>query len=59
MISKKVYVIGGAPLGLALRTNLIEDGYYVTLIEAGNKLFSLAGTFNFYGIETENYYHFS
>ena len=31
---------------------LIENRYSVTLIKAGNKLFGLAGTFNYNGIET-------
>tara|TARA_B100000989_G_scaffold298903_1_gene290890 strand:+ start:2852 stop:4150 length:1299 start_codon:yes stop_codon:yes gene_type:complete len=58
MIKKKAYVIGGGPLGLALSTKLIEDGYSVIIIEASNKLLGLAGTFNYNDVDIEYYYHF-
>lgn len=55
---KKVYVIGGGPLGLGMAHEFLENNVAVTIIEAGPKLLGLADTFKHNGLEVEKYYHF-
>ena len=56
--SKKVYVIGGGPLGLGMAHEFLENNVGVTILEAGPKLLGLAETFERNGLEVEKFYHF-
>lgn len=55
---KKVYVIGGGPLGLGMAHEFLENNVAVTILEAGPKLLGLAETFERNGLEIEKFYHF-
>lgn len=56
--NKKVYVIGGGPLGLGMAHEFLENHVGVTILEAGPKLLGLAETFERNGLEVEKFYHF-
>ena len=57
-MGKKICVIGGGPMGLALTYRLLQHGHAVDLFEADDRLGGMSASFDFDGIRLERYYHF-
>jgi len=55
---KKIAVIGGGPMGLAVAYELTLQGYKPILFEADDRLGGMAACFDFEGMQLERYYHF-
>ena len=58
MDNRKIAIIGGGPMGLAVSYRLSELGYKTVLFEADDQLGGMTASINFSGIEIERYYHF-
>ena len=58
MGAKKVYIIGGGPLGLGIAHEFLQQKVSVEILEAGPALLGLAGTFKHESLPVEKYYHF-
>lgn len=56
--SKKIAILGGGPMGLAIAYELTLRGYKPILFEADDRLGGMAACFDFEGLEIERYYHF-
>jgi protoporphyrinogen oxidase len=54
---RKIGIIGGGMLGMALSGRLSSMGYKVSLIEANTELGGLAGTWQFGDIRWDRFYH--
>ncbi len=57
-MGKKMCVIGGGPMGLALAYRLLQHGHAVDLFEADDRLGGMSASFDFDGVRLERYYHF-
>tara|TARA_Y100001968_G_scaffold141817_1_gene129646 strand:+ start:22753 stop:24051 length:1299 start_codon:yes stop_codon:yes gene_type:complete len=55
---KKIAVIGGGPMGLAVAYELTLNGFQPILFEADDRLGGMAACFDFEGLQIERYYHF-
>ncbi len=53
----RVGIVGGGILGVSLALRLAQVGARVTVIERGDSLGGLAGTFDFNGHEVDRFYH--
>lgn len=54
----KIGIIGGGVMGLTAAYELAKQGGLVTLFEKQDDLGGLAGSFDWYGVPIEKYYHF-
>jgi protoporphyrinogen oxidase len=57
-LSRRVAVIGGGPMGLAVAYELCRLGHQPVLLEADDRLGGMAACFDFAGMRLERYYHF-
>ena len=55
---KKIAIIGGGPMGLAVAYEFSLKGYKPTIFEADDRLGGMAACFDFDGLMIERYYHF-
>ena len=55
---KKIAIIGGGPMGLAVAYELCLKGFKPVIYEADNRLGGMAACFDFDGLQIERYYHF-
>ena len=55
---KKIAILGGGPMGLAVAYELTLNGYKPILFEADDRLGGMAACFDFEGLKIERYYHF-
>tara|TARA_Y100000589_G_scaffold295215_1_gene301470 strand:+ start:121 stop:1428 length:1308 start_codon:yes stop_codon:yes gene_type:complete len=55
---KKIAIIGGGPMGLAVAYEFSLKGYKTTIFEADDRLGGMAACFDFDGLMIERYYHF-
>lgn len=56
--TRRIAVIGGGPMGLAIAYQLALEGCRPVLLEADDRLGGMAASFNFAGVPIERYYHF-
>jgi protoporphyrinogen oxidase len=57
-VKKRIAVLGGGPMGLAVAYELALQGFEPTLFEADDRVGGMAASFDFNGIEIERFYHF-
>jgi len=56
--ARKIAVIGGGPMHLAIAYHLALEGCKPILLEADDRLGGMAASFDFAGVPIERYYHF-
>lgn len=56
--AKKIAVLGGGPMGLAVAWELLKQGHDVSLYEAGDRLGGMSASFDFDGLPIERFFHF-
>jgi protoporphyrinogen oxidase len=57
-MQRRVAVLGGGPMGLAVAYQLALDGHQPVVFEAADRVGGMTASFDFNGLEIERYYHF-
>ena len=56
--SRRVAILGGGPMGLAVAYQLVRDGHCPVIFEADDRVGGMTASFDFNGLSIERYYHF-
>lgn len=57
-MGKRIAVLGGGPMGLAVAYQLARDGHAPVVFEADDRVGGMTASFYFSGLMIERYYHF-
>ena len=58
MSKRRIAVLGGGPMGLAVAYQLAKDGHQPVIFEADDCVGGMTASFDFNGLPIERYYHF-
>jgi protoporphyrinogen oxidase len=58
MSKRRIAVLGGGPMGLAVAYQLAKDGHQPVIFEADDRVGGMTASFDFNGLPIERYYHF-